>query len=383
MDLSTSRLSYLVVAIAIAVTALPGPGLRAEAAVRRPEVGCRSCIVVADDGTVLWSRAADERVAIASTTKMLTALVVIGRADPGAEVTVSAAAAATPQGKLSLEAGETFSVEELLYGLLLNSSNDAAVALAEHVSTSEQAFVVEMNRHAAALGAGDTQVTTSHGLDQPGHYSTALDLVTITRALLADPLLARIVATPQHTIEGSDRSVSLENTNVLLETYPGTIGVKTGFTAEAGNVLVAAARRRGRTLISVALGSVDHFADSVALLDYGFERLANELLLARGSDLGFLFTDSGGGVAVTTRKQVRGTRPPGGIDVAFVASADLTASVTQGQVVGTAVVRSAYGVVGRTVAVAGGSLHTEEESWVSRALAGILRSVGSILPGEG
>jgi D-alanyl-D-alanine carboxypeptidase (penicillin-binding protein 5/6) len=204
----------------------------------------------------------------ASTTKIVTALVVVESVSMAEQVDVSEEAAATPDGYLALQAGDVLPVEDLLHGLLMASSNDAAVALAEHVAGSEEAFVERMNETAEDLGATGTHFETSHGLDVPGHASTAADLARFAAALLSEPQLARIVAATDYTLGDG---TAITNSNPLLESYEGANGVKTGMTAAAGEVLVASAQRSGLTVIAVALGSPDASADAARLLDFGFE----------------------------------------------------------------------------------------------------------------
>lgn len=333
-----------------------------------------------DDGTVLWERRSTEPVAVASATKIVTALVVVDRVpDLSVEVTVSAGAAATEGGKLSLEAGERFTVEELLYGLMLNSSNDAAVALAEHVSGSEAAFADAMTDLARSLGASDSAFVTAHGLDRPGHVSTAADLATLFAALLDDPILAQVVGTAERSIDSQDRSVTLENTNELLEGYPGMIGGKTGFTGDAGNVLVAAVERDGRRIISVALGSVDHFADTVALLDHAYAALARTVLVRPGRSVGWLLIAGAGAVDVVTGSRLRGPYERSSVITEFRPSA-LTEPVRDGDVVGTVVVRSGSVVVGRVDALASGDARpADDPGWLADTLGGLLRAFSSVL----
>lgn len=236
------------------------------------EVSCTACLVVAEDRT-LWARAASEALPNASTTKMATALVVRRSTDLAEEVTVSESAAATGGGGLDLLLGDTYSVEALLHALLMTSSNDAAAALAEHVAGSQEAFVAEMNDLLDELGATDTTFVTPHGLDTPGHEASARDLATLGERLLADPVLAAIVATEETTVGGSRGPQELVNTNLLLEGYRGAVGVKTGETALAGQALVGAAERGGELVIAVAMQSTDAAGDAEALLDFGFAKL--------------------------------------------------------------------------------------------------------------
>ena len=298
------------------------------------EVTCAACLVEDDHGNVLWARAATTRRANASTTKMATALIVARRTRPDEVVTVSPEAASTGGGGLDLHAGERFSVRDLLYALLLTSSNDAAVALAEHVSGTEKAFVARMNALAAATGARDTHFVNAHGLDHPGHFSTARDLALFADRLLAVPSLAAIVGTAQATIDGPAGGLLIENRNPLLESYRGAIGVKTGFTDDAGDVLVAAARRAGRRLIAVAMGSTNAAADARRLLDYGFRTLRRTLLLQRGAPVGSLVFDPAGSAAVRAANSVRGMTDPTAIRRTFDAESHVGLPLAAGDVVG-------------------------------------------------
>ena len=257
------------VVLATAVAAAP-----ASARPRPPDVTCEACVVVDETGRTLWARAQHAPRPNASTTKMVTALVTVRSVGLDEKVTVSPVAAATGGGGVDLVAGERYTVEALLHALLMTSSNDAAVALAEHVAGSEGAFVDQMNDLLEDLGAHDTAFVTSHGLDAPGHVASAIDLAIIGLEVLEEPPLARIVATAETTIQGGSRPVRLENTNPLLETYSGAVGIKTGMTSLAGEVLVAAARRDGFLVVAVAMGSTDVAADGRALLDFGFDAMA-------------------------------------------------------------------------------------------------------------
>ena len=217
-----------------------------------------------DAGQTLYARRPHEPLPPASTAKIMTALLVLQHASLADRVTVSPQAAGAAGSRMGLTAGETLTVQDLLYGLLLPSGNDAAVALAEHVGGSEAGFVGLMNQAAADLGLADTHFANPHGLDDPTATTSAADLLTLTGAALAYPAFAQIVAT-QSTSAGGHWLV---NTNELLHLYPGADGVKTGTTAAAGECLVASVTRRGHRLLLVLLGSADRYADAAALLDY-------------------------------------------------------------------------------------------------------------------
>src|SRR5206468_7928393 len=244
-----------------------------------------------DTGRVLWGTEAEERRPIASITKIMTGLIVIQRTDPSDVVTVSPEAAAPAQSaaaaELGLVPGERISIEDLLYALLLQSANDAAVALAEHVAGSVERFVAEMNAEARRLHLADTRFASPNGLDDTG-YSSARDLAVLTRAAFQSPLFATIVGTKFHRIPSpSGPPRHIQNRNVLLWLYPGALGVKTGFTTKAGYCLVAAAHLHGQRLVAVVLGEPsgeDSFSDAASLLDYGFDAFVHrEVIPAKRS----------------------------------------------------------------------------------------------------
>lgn len=271
----------------------------------------------------------------ASTTKMVTALLVVRQTDLDSEVVVSSYAAATGGGGLDLFTGDSYTVEALLNALLLSSSNDASVALAEHVSGSESEFVAEMNRWARRAGLEGTNFITPHGLDAPGHGSTASDLAVIGTRVLEEPVLAEIVATPETTISGPNGPVLVENRNLLLESYRGAVGIKTGMTLGAGEVLVAAARRRGRLAIAVAMRSLNAALDATALLDFGFKRLRRELVLEEGDVMSELVLDPAGSVTVTLGRTIRIFAPKKGVDFVKEVDESLPAFIEPGDRVGT------------------------------------------------
>jgi D-alanyl-D-alanine carboxypeptidase (penicillin-binding protein 5/6) len=240
-----------------------------------------------DTGEVLWQRKGAERLPIASVTKIMTALLVLETSDPREVVTASAAAAAQSGAELGLEEGEAVPVRDLLLALMLQSANDAAVALAEHVAGSVEAFVDGMNRRARQLGLEGTLFASPNGLDDSG-YSTARDLVALTTEAFAEPGFARLVSTRFHRIPGpDDESRRIQNRNALLWLYPGAMGVKTGYTASAGFCLVAAAERAGLRLVGVILGAPgEAFTDGATLLNHGYAAYERRTVIAEGQRLG-------------------------------------------------------------------------------------------------
>lgn len=337
-----------------------------------PTVGCEACLVVSDTGETLFQRKAEVELPNASTTKMMTAVLTVRAGVLGDEVRVSEAAASAGGGGLDLKAGEVWPVEALLAALLLSSSNDAAIALAEHVSGSEAAFVADMNAQARKLRLAHTAFVTPHGLDTPGHYSSATDLAIIAQELLEEPALRAIVAQTEATVEGPGGTLTIDNRNLLLESYRGAIGIKTGYTLGAGNALVAAAVRGRRRLIGVVLRSADSFADTRALLDYGFAQLSRSVLLARGAEVGTVVLDPAGSIRAHASRTVRGLAPTGSIEVSFEPAHSFELPLEPRDVVGSVVVASGARVIDRMPAVTRRRIEERRPSWAAEGLATVL-----------
>lgn len=239
-----------------------------------PSVSARSAVLMdADTGQVLSSHNAYERMGMASTTKIMTALTVLSMCAPTDTVTVAKEAVGTEGSSVYLCEGEKMTVEHLLYALLLSSANDAAVALAIHCAGSVEQFADRMNDLASQMQLEDTHFTNPHGLYDEDHYTTAYELALITREAMKNGLLSKIFATYKATVPfcGEADKRLLVNHNKMLRSYDGAIGVKTGFTKKTGRCLVSAAKREGLTLICVTLGAPDDWRDHTALLDYGYE----------------------------------------------------------------------------------------------------------------
>jgi serine-type D-Ala-D-Ala carboxypeptidase (penicillin-binding protein 5/6) len=329
-------------------------------------------LVVADTGDILFQRNADAELPNASTTKMMTALLTVRAGVLGNEVRVSQVAANAGGGGLDLKAGEVWSVQALLTALLLSSSNDAAVALAEHVSGSEKAFVGAMNAQARRLKLRHTAFATPHGLDAEGHFSSARDLAVIAGELLDEPTLKDIVARSEASVKGPDGRVMIENSNLLLESYRGAIGIKTGYTQGAGNALVSAAVRGDRTIIGVVLRSADSFADTRALIDYGFARLSRSVLLKRGEEVGTVVLDPAGSIRVRAARTVRGLARPETLEVSFDPARTYELPLAPTDVIGAIVVTSQGRVIDRVAAVTHEAIEEPDPSWVAEGLATVL-----------
>ncbi len=261
---------------------------------RPPAIAARSALLAdLSTGTLMDAKAPNLAVPIASLTKIMTALITLDRTDLGDIVTVDPRAVfhrgdygAT--SVLGLRAGEHITVENLLYGMLLGSANDAAVALAIHIAGSEDAFVRTMNLRAQHLGMRRTDFRSVNGLDDRG-VSTARDLLTLVRAAEATDGFERITSTRERTIPAPSGARRIQNRNALLWLYPGTFGTKTGSTAGAGACLVASAARDGRRLVAIVLHAPgEAFSDAAALLNYGFEGFTQRSFASFGADEGTL-----------------------------------------------------------------------------------------------
>ena len=217
----------------------------------------------------------DVKSAMASTTKIMTTIVILEKADLNETVTVSVKAGGTGGSRLGLKRGDKTSVKDLLYGLMLRSGNDAAVALAEHVGGSVKEFAELMNEKAAELGLTNTHFVTPHGLDDPNHYTTALELAKLTDYAMDNETFARIVGTKSTTIYINNQPRQINNTNELLGVLNGVVGVKTGFTNNAGRCLVTEIKRNNMDVITIVLGAdtkKDKTTDSVNLIEYTFSK---------------------------------------------------------------------------------------------------------------
>ena len=233
------------------------------------EVSATAAVLMdADMGQVLYEKNGDRQMLIASTTKIMTALVVLEHAAPDDVITVTPDHMAEGSS-MYLRAGETLRVEELLYGLLLCSGNDAALALTE-CAGGLVPFVALMNEKASALGMAHTSFANPNGLDADGHYSTARDMAVLAAAAVENPTFRRICSSRSVTIGQR----TMENHNRLLRQVEGCVGLKTGYTRAAGRTLVSCTERDGCRLVAVTLQDGNDWADHAALYDYGFRLTA-------------------------------------------------------------------------------------------------------------
>ena len=249
--------------------------LPASASSLLPSVSAESAVLTeAKSGRVLYEKNARARMPMASTTKIMTALVALEHGDPEATVSVDPRAVGVEGSSVYLKAGEKLTLRELVYCLMLASANDAAEAIAYHISGSIEGFSELMNRKASELGLTDTHFENPHGLDGESHYTTARELAALTARALENPDFAAIVSTNSREVDSDTGRHTLFNHNKLLRSYEGCIGVKTGYTQKSGRCLVSAAERDGMTLICVTLNAPDDWNDHTRLLDYGFEHFS-------------------------------------------------------------------------------------------------------------
>ena len=240
-----------------------------------PKINSRAAIIYErNTGRILWGKDIDSKRKMASTTKIMTAIVVMENANLNEIIEVSKKAAGTPGSRLGLKTGAKITVNDLLYGLMLCSGNDAAVALAEHTGGSIEGFAEMMNKKAKELGLEQTNFVTPHGLDADEHYTTARELAIITNYALKNEKICNLVGTKTYTVTINGYPKTISNTNELLGNLEGVYGVKTGFTNGANRCLVTATKRGDMDIICVVLGAdtkKDRTKDSVKLIEYAFK----------------------------------------------------------------------------------------------------------------
>ena len=333
--IAAAALSVATATTAAAPAAAQGPDLDAPAAI----------LVQPDTEDVVVARREQERRPIASTTKLMTALVTLENADLDDVVTAVRYRASPVESLMGLRAGERVTIRDLLEGLLLASGNDAAATLARRVGGSERRFVRMMNERARELGLSDTHYANPVGLDDPRNYSSAEDLAKLALILLRDPFFARTVNRRSATVVSGDRRRTIVNRNALVREVPWMNGVKTGYTSQAGYILVGSASRRGVRFVSAVLGvpsEAARDADTLDLMRFGQRRYRRVVALRRGAvlaspTLDFRADEHVDVVAARTVRAVvrRGQRPQ--VRVTGVPD-ELAGPLRRGQRVGTAVV---------------------------------------------
>jgi len=255
-------------ALCLTLAAFGGAALAAED--RYPDLAAAYLVEVGE--TTLWAGGQGRRLPPASLTKLMTALLVVEDYRPDEWVTVSPRAAAATGARVGLRAGTRLKVSDLLAATLVRSANDTCLALAEHYAGSETAFVVRMNRRAETLGLNDTRFANACGFDAPGHYSTVGDLAILARLAMQFPVFAELVKQRDVQIQDARGAhYTLRNTNALVGTYPGTLGIKSGFTNGAGRCIAALVERKGVQVLLIMLNAQDRWWDAVGVLEHAFD----------------------------------------------------------------------------------------------------------------
>ncbi len=246
------------------------------------------CVLDKDSKRVLYSKNSSEKLPMASTTKVMTAITVLENcSDLEQVITIDDKAVGIEGTSIYLRKGEQISVMDLLYGLMLRSGNDSATALAYHVAGGVDKFAKLMNELAAKIGATNSHFANPHGLDNPEHYTTAYDLALIAGYALGNPNFKKIVSTKSHIIPATNMSDKryLTNKNRLLSSLDGCCGVKTGFTSKAGRCLVSACERNGHTIVTVVLNCGPMFEESADLIDLGFEEYTYKKIIDKDKQI--------------------------------------------------------------------------------------------------
>ncbi|MGL4819339.1 MAG: D-alanyl-D-alanine carboxypeptidase family protein [Bacilli bacterium] len=261
---------------------------------RFAEAARSAVLIEAETGTVLYDKQSDVRLPPASMTKIMTMLLIMeeiqaGRLKLTDEVRASEYAASMGGSQIFLETGEAMSVHEMLKGIAIGSANDASMALAEHIAGSEDAFVERMNKRATALGLKNTHFMNPTGLPSPNHYSTAHDMAIMGQALLQYPLITKYTGLYEDFLRANtEKKFWLVNTNKLVKFYPGTDGLKTGFTQEAKYCLTATAKKNGMRVIAVIMGAPtpkERNAQITSMFNYAFSSFATQKLVNKGTAL--------------------------------------------------------------------------------------------------
>lgn len=332
--------------LAAAATAAPAPALSARAAI----------LVEQSTGTAVYRRAADRRMPIASTTKLMTALITRERLPLRRRLTAVSYGGAPAESRLGLRAGERMSVADLLTAVMLPSANDAAYTLAVRIGGSVSRFVALMNERARSLGLRHTHYATPIGLDTPGNYSSARDLARLATVVRRDGFLRRTMDRPRALLRSGYRRRVVVNRNTLVGAVPWVDGVKTGHTLGAGFVLVGSGTRHGTTFISVVLGTPTEAArnaDTLGLLRWGFANFRVRVLGRRGGVVArpkVRYEDSR--VPVVASRTARGVVPRGArLEIATRVPGELEGPIPRGRAVGALVVRVNGRVAARIPAV--------------------------------
>ena len=270
------------------------PWLPAKALSDPPQIGAKAAVLLeASTGKVLYAQNAQAQLPMASTTKIMTALLAIEEGDLEEMVTTDASAYGVEGSSIYLQLEETISLRDLLYGLMLASGNDAAVAIAVHIANGVEQFAARMNERAREIGAVNTNFVTPNGLPDENHYTTAYDLALIAAEAMKNETFREIVSTQYYRTETGAVARTFKNKNQILWKYEGGNGIKTGYTQAAGRCLVFAAEREGMQLVGVVLSCPNMFEDAMALLDYGMDNYEMRPLVQAGDRIANVYVAGG------------------------------------------------------------------------------------------
>lgn len=268
------RIIVLLISVAVLLVsgnpAYADVGVSAESAV----------LMCADNGEILFSRNADRKLSMASTTKIMTSLIALEESVPEKEIVVTKEMVSVEGTSMGLVAGDSVSMEELIYGMLLQSGNDAANTVAHVIGGSQEGFAKLMNERAAKIGMDNTNFVTASGLDDENHYSTAYDMALLACECIDNPEFLKICSQKKAklTYGNPPYARTLTNHNKLLWKYSDSVGIKTGFTKKSGRCLVSAAKRNGITLVAVTLNAPDDWNDHISMFEYGFSEYKGTLI---------------------------------------------------------------------------------------------------------
>ncbi|NCO66399.1 MAG: D-alanyl-D-alanine carboxypeptidase [Candidatus Aquicultor secundus] len=343
MSIRETLIAVVLVIAILASAYIPTPPV-AYAEGLEPKIEAPSAIVIdAKTGDILWEKNADEKHPIASTTKIMTAIIAIENKSLGETVTAGSDVLGTDGYGFEIPVGEKMRLEDFLYALLLYSANDAAVAVADYVGGSIDVFARMMNIQAKDIGANNTNYVNPHGLPVKGHpsnYSTARDLAKIARYAMKNKTFQNIVATRKRNLSrfGTGKRTIVENRNRLLWSYPAADGVKTGYTKEAGHCLVSSARRGDVQVISVVLGAATSealFIESASLLEYGFGCFEKKRLLSKGKVYQTVRVGYGQTIDLTAASDIDGyIRRSRDIEIKTTTQSDIKLPVKKGATLG-------------------------------------------------
>jgi len=355
-------------------------------AAANPDPTMAAGVLSTSDGRELWSRDVERKRAMASTTKIMTAMIALENASLDETISVSSSAGRIGESVAGLKTGDVFTMRTILEGMLVKSGNDAAEALAIHVGGSEDEFVEMMNAKAAELGLASTHFANPHGLDEEGHYTTARDLAVLARYAMSNDEFRRIVGMPSVDLDGQGPAPELETSNLLIGDYIGTTGVKTGWTNDAGYCLVASAKRRDVELYAVILGATSEqarFDQAKSLLDWGFEHYSSRYVASEGETLGAVPVTDYLDVEVPAIVDEAVKAPVFDLDGDVERKVDLYAGieapVARGDKVGTLTLRQGERLLAQVPLVAGASV--EKPGFFERVWIAIVRGWRTITGG--